>query len=83
MDCNGSVSRNAAERGSGKVADLAQAKGLFFRTRREEGRAVRMRAQAAMTRGVILARLLNDPNVTKPAAAAGAGSTGGASMAGV
>ena len=62
---------------------LAQAKGLFFRTRREEGSALRMRAHTAMTRGVILARLLKDPNVTKPAAAAGSGATGGASMAGV
>jgi hypothetical protein len=42
-----------------------------------------MHAHSASTAGVILARLLKLPNVTKPLAAAGSGATGGASAAGV
>ena len=38
-----------------------------------------MRAHTAMTCGVILARLLNEPKVTKPFVMAGRGETGGAS----
>ena len=41
------------------------------------------RTTVVNTSGVILARLLKLPKVTKPAAAAGDGSTGGASCAGV
>ena len=52
-------------------AYLAQAKGLFFRSSRELGTACRMLAQTAMTCGVILARLLKEPKVTKPLALAG------------
>ena len=58
---------------------LAQANGLFFSKSREEGTACRMRAHTAMTCGVILARLLNEPKVTKPLVMAGRGETGGAS----
>ena len=43
------------------------------------GTACNMRAQTAMTAGVILARLLKEPKVTKPLARAGEGDTGGAS----
>ena len=38
-----------------------------------------MRAHTAMTCGVILARLLKEPKVTKPLVMAGRGETGGAS----
>ena len=58
---------------------LAQAKGLFFRSSLELGTACRMLAQTAMTCGVILARLLKEPNVTKPLALAGSWETAGAS----
>ena len=58
---------------------LAQANGLFFSRSRDVGTACRMRAQTAMTAGVILARLLKEPKVTKPLASAGEDETGGAS----
>ncbi len=43
----------------------------------------RMVAHSAMTSGVILAKLLKLPNVTKPLVTTGAGATAGASMLGV
>ena len=58
---------------------LAHAKGLFFKRSRDVGTACKMRAQSAMTVGVILARLLKEPKVTKPFVRAGRGDTGGAS----
>ena len=58
---------------------LAQAKGLFFRSSLELGTACKILAQTAMTCGVILARLLKEPKVTKPLALAGSWETAGAS----
>ena len=47
-------------------------------SKRDRGTARKISAQVAMTCGVTLAKLLNDPNVMNPLVAIGGGTTGGA-----